>query len=163
MRTLGNEQLTTQEISDKLPDVPKSSIYRHLKLLLEGDLVAIADSRLVNGIQEKVYKLIHPPALDPGDIAQLSAEDHVRYFSTYALMLIQDFAGYVTEAETAQGNIDMLSDRSGYREVAFYATPLELDVAIGAINQALLPLIQQEAGNGRRRYKLATVLHPQKD
>lgn len=163
MRTLGNEQLTTQEISDRMTDVPKSSIYRHLKLLLDGSLVVVADSRLVNGIQEKVYKLIHPPALDPGDLAQLTAEDHVRYFTTYALMLIQDFASYVNEAEAVQGYVDFITDRAGYREATFYATPLEMDVAIGAINQALLPLIQNEPGNGRKLYKLATVLHPRKD
>lgn len=162
MRVLGNEQLTTQEISERLSDVPKSSIYRHLKLLLAGDLVGIAETRLINGIQEKVYQLLQPPSLGPSDVAMLTAEEHIQYFTTYALMLIEGFAAYVTETESEQGSIDMVSDRVGYREVAFYATPLELDVAVGAMNQALLPLVQNEPSNGRRLYKFATILHPQK-
>lgn len=162
MRVLGNEQLTTQEISDRLPDVPKSSIYRHLKLLLEGDLVGLADTRLVNGIQEKVYQLLQPPSLAPGDVALLTAQEHIQYFTTYALLLIEGFAEYVSQTEAEAGNIDMLSDRAGYREIVFYATAQELDVALAAVNQALLPLVQQEAGNGRRQYKFATLLHPQK-
>lgn len=161
MRVLGNEQLTTQEISDRLPDVPTSSIYRHLRLLLQGELVGIADTRLVNGIQEKVYKLLQPPSLAPGDVALLTAEEHIQYFTTYALLLIEGFHEYVSQTQRERGNIDMVADRAGYREVIFYATPQELDVALAALNQALLPLLQLEAGRGRRQYKFATILHPQ--
>jgi hypothetical protein len=92
----------------------------------------------------------------------LTAEEHIQYFTTYALTLIEGFATYVTETERNQGSIDMLADRVGYREVAFYASPQELDVAFAAVNQAIIPLIQQEAGNGRRQYKFATIVHPQK-
>ncbi|MCA9994758.1 MAG: helix-turn-helix domain-containing protein, partial [Anaerolineales bacterium] len=42
LRALGTDALTTQEISDRLPDTPKSSIYRHLKLLLEHNLIVLA-------------------------------------------------------------------------------------------------------------------------
>jgi len=66
----------------------------------------------------------------------------------------------VSQTEADRGSIDMLADRVGYREISFYATTQELDVAFGAVNAALLPLLQHEAGNGRRQYKLATVLHP---
>ncbi|MCP4359992.1 MAG: helix-turn-helix domain-containing protein [Chloroflexi bacterium] len=160
LRTIGDERLTTQEISDRLPDVPKSSIYRHLKLLLDNDAVTVADTRLVNGIQEKVYAVLQPPSLGPGDVANLTADEHIGYFTTYALMLIQDFAAYLQTTE-AHGAIDMLADRVGYHEASFYATPQELDVVVGALNQALLPLLKNEGGNGRRLYKLATVMHPQ--
>ena len=160
LRALDRETLTTQEISDRLPDVPTSSIYRHLKLLLEGGVVEVADTRLVKGIQEKTYRLGQTAVLNAGDVAMLTAEEHVGYFTTFLLTLLHDFGAYVEAAEVANGVIDMLADRAGYREAAFYATPQELDVALAAVNEALLPLIKNEPGNGRRRYKLATILHP---
>lgn len=160
LRDIGNGASTTQEIADRLGDVPKSSVYRHIKLLLEGDLVAVADTRLVNGIQEKSYQITQPPVLGPGDVALWTAEDHVSYFTTYVLTLLHDYANYVSRTEAEQGVIDMLADRVGYREVNFFATPQELDVTIGEMGAALMPLLKKEAGNGRRRYKLATVLHP---
>jgi DNA-binding transcriptional ArsR family regulator len=164
LRELSSAQLTTQELSERLEDVPTSSIYRHIKLLLDGELVEVADARLVKGIQEKTYRLVQPAILGPDDVANWTAEDHLGYFTTYALTLIHDFNSYVTAAEKEQEGLDFLTDRVGYREVVLYAKIEELDAAIGAINAALLPLLQNEAGNGdRRKYKLATILHPLKE
>jgi DNA-binding transcriptional ArsR family regulator len=161
LRLLGGGAQTTQEIAERLGDVPTSSLYRHLKLLLDGGLVEVADRRLVKGIQEKTYRPAQTAVLGPGAVAMWTADDHVHYFTTYVLTLIHDFAAYVLQAEADRGSIDMLADRVGYREVDFYATTQELDLAFGAVNVALLPLLQHKEGDGRRRYKLATVLHPE--
>ena len=156
LRAMGTDALTTQEISDRLPDTPKSSIYRHLKLLLEHNLIVLADTRLVNGIQEKTYRLDQPARLSPDDMKGLSADDHIRFFTTYALTLVQDYADYVTQ----HAPIDMLADRVGYTEVAFYATLAELDTFQMEINTAVIKLLGNEPGNGRTRRKLAIVSQP---
>jgi DNA-binding transcriptional ArsR family regulator len=156
LRAIGSETLTTQEIADRLPDSPKSSIYRHLKLLLEHNLIAVAETRLVNGIQEKTYRLDQPQHLGVEDMKDLTADDHVRFFTTYVLTLVQDFADYVAR----QDPIDMLADRTGYTEVAFYATTAELDTFQMEINTALMKLMENEPGNGRSRRKLAIVAQP---
>lgn len=160
LRAIGQDMVTTQEIADRLPDVPKSSIYRHLKLLLEGDMVIIAETKLVNGIQEKVYQLAQRPYLTAEDMAGLSAEEHVQYFSTYVMSLLQDFAAYVTDAESAAGKVDMLADRTGYTEVEFYATLAELDQLNMELNTALLKLMNNPPGNGRQKRKISVVAHP---
>ena len=159
MRAIGRDTLTTQEIADRLPNSPKSSIYRHLKLLLDNDLVAIADTRLVNGIQEKTYRLEQLPRLGPDDMKGLSVDDHIRYFTTYALTLVQDYSDYVTQ----NAPIDMLADRTGYTEVAFYASTAELDTFQVEINAAIMKLMNNKPGNGRVRRKLAVVSQPLPD
>jgi DNA-binding transcriptional ArsR family regulator len=156
LRAIGTETLTTQEISDRLSDTPKSSIYRHLKLLLEHNLIVVAETRLVNGIQEKTYRLDQPARLGPEDMKDLSIDDHIRFFTTYALTLVQDYAEYVTKNTP----IDMLADRTGYTEVAFYATTAELDTFQTEINTAVMKLLNNEPGDGRTRRKLAIVSQP---
>ena len=156
LRAIGQEALTTQEIADRLPDTPKSSIYRHLKLLLDHNLIVVAETRLVNGIQEKTYRLDQPARLGTEDVADLSVDDHVRFFTTYAVTLVQDYADYVTQ----NAPIDMLVDRTGYTEAIFYATTAELDAFSAAFNEALLKLMGNEPGNGRSRRKLAIVSQP---
>ena len=79
LRAIGAEALTTQEIADRLPESPKSSIYRHLKLLLDHNLIAVAETRLVNGIQEKTYRLDQPQRLGLEDVQGLTADDHIRF------------------------------------------------------------------------------------
>ena len=156
LRAIGTEALTTQEISDRLPDTPKSSIYRHLKMLLEHNLIVLADTRLVNGIQEKTYRLDQPARLSAEDMKDLSADDHIRFFTTYVLTLVQDYADYVTK----NAPIDMLADRTGYTEVTFYANTAELDAFQVEINTAVMKLLGKEPGNGRVLRKLAIVSQP---
>ena len=158
LQTLAGANLTTQEIDDRLPDVPKSSIYRHLKLLLAGEMIAIAEKRLVNGIQEKVYRLAQRPYLSADDMTGLTPDDHMRTFTTYVMTLLQGFAHYL---DTAGEMPDLLTDRVGYTEVAFWANEAEMDAFQAALNQAILPLLQNDGEeNGRRRHKVALVTHP---
>lgn len=153
---LAREQLTTQEIAAQLPDIPKSSIYRHLKLLLEERMVDVAETRLVNGIQEKVYRPIQSTFLGAEDMANLPAEDHIRYFTTFVMTLIQDFAVYVQQPDP----VNMLADRTGYQEILFYATTEELDQMGQALRQTFSQLIQNGPGNGRSQHKFVTITHP---
>ena len=159
LQKMADETLTTQEIDERLPDVPKSSIYRHLKLLLDGEMIEVAETRLVNGIQEKAYRLAQRPYLSADDVTRMTADDHLRTFTTYVMTLLQGFADYLaTTGETP----DLLADRVGYTEVLFWANDAEMDRFQAALNEVILPFLQQERGdgNGRRRRKIALVSHP---
>lgn len=160
LQTLAKAQLTTQEIAERLPDVPKSSIYRHLKLLLENEVVAVVETQLVKGIEEKTYRVAQSLRLSAAEMDGLSAEEHLGYFTNYTLTLLKEFDNYLQDAEAADGKIDMLADRVGYSEVTFYATKEELNQIAAALNQAIVPLLNNEAGNGRSLHKFATITHP---
>ncbi|UCG23539.1 MAG: helix-turn-helix domain-containing protein [Chloroflexota bacterium] len=156
LQSLESGEKTTQEIADRLPDVPKSSLYRHLRLLLEGEFVIVAEIRLVQGIQEKVYELSRPARLGAEDVADLTADDHLRYFTTYLMTVLRGFSDYLSES----GEIDFIADRVGYSEVSFWATGRELDEFAAQLNRALTPLLENLEGEGRRRRKLAVIGHP---
>ena len=80
IQTLAGGALTTQEIADRLPGVPKSSIYRQLKALLDGRIVSVVETRPVKGVEERVYQLDVQTAVAPQDLADLTPDDHLRYF-----------------------------------------------------------------------------------
>jgi DNA-binding transcriptional ArsR family regulator len=159
LQALTGEALTTHEIAERLPDVPKSSIYRHLKLLLEGEVLAVGQTRLVNGIQEKAYRLTAVPHVSAEDVAGLSGEEHLNYFTVYLLTLLRGFADYVQRAE-AKGPLDLYADRVGYSEAIFYASPEELEHMGEQLQEMLHTLRQNEPGNDRAKHKLAIISHP---
>ena len=159
LQTLPGAERTTQEIADSLPGIPASSIYRHLKKLLEGGLIEVAETRPVRGVQEKVYRLSQPAHLSAADMAAATKEDHLRYFTTYVASLLQAFANYLDQT----GSLDLTADRTGYTEVSFYSTPSEFDQIQAGINQALLPHLQNSPTEGRVRRKLAVITHPLPD
>lgn len=163
LQTLSGESLTTQDITNRLSDTPKSSVYRHLKLLLEGGMIAVAEARLVNGIQEKTYQLAQRPYLNNDDMANLSAVEHVQYFTTYLMNVLREFADYVEIVEAETGRVDLLADRVGYTEALFYASGEELDVLGTDLNAALGKIAQNGPGNGRSKRKFAIISHPIKE
>ncbi|MGD2077172.1 MAG: helix-turn-helix domain-containing protein [Chloroflexota bacterium] len=159
LQTLQDRPQTTQDIAEQLVDVPKSSLYRHLKLLRDSDFITVAETRLVQGIQEKVYRLNRPARLGAEDIVGLSAEEHLQYFTTYLMVLLRGFSNFLA----ATPEPDFVKDRAGYSEVSVWATEEELDSSMLRLNEALQPLIQNEAGNGRRRHKIAIITFPERE
>lgn len=51
---------TTAALSEQLPDIPKPSLYKHLKKLLDADMVQIAGTQVKRGTLEKTYSLTQP-------------------------------------------------------------------------------------------------------
>jgi hypothetical protein len=156
LQTLATDQLSTQEIAERLPDIPKSSIYRHLKVLLDGGVVQVSETRPVKGVEEKVYQLISIPDLQAEDLAAATPEDHLRYFASYVATLLHGFEAYLDQAP----HPDFYADRVGYREATFYVTDAEFDQIVQALNSAIVATAHLEPGPGRRRRKFATITHP---
>lgn len=160
IQTLGQDHLTTQELARRLPDVPVSSLYRHLQLLRRGKVLDVVESRQVNGIEEKVYAITGRTHLGPEEMAQLSGDEHVKYFATYLLTLLQNFAGYIGSAQDEDGRVDLAADYAGYTEVIYYADEAELQAFQAALGAALRPMIENKATAERRRYRMAIIAHP---
>lgn len=158
LQALAGERLTTQELAERLPDVPKSSIYRHLRLLLDEGMIAVAGTRPVRGVVEKEYRLAQPMRIGNEEMKRLSAAEHIGYFQTYLMTLIQGFGDYVAVAGGEP--LDMAADRAGYTEVYFFATPEELDQFAIALNDAIRPLAENPPRADRRKHKLAVITHP---
>lgn len=154
IRALFQGPQTTQELDELLPDVPTSSLYRHLRLLLKGELIGVAETRLVQGIQEKVYELAQMPRLTRDEMVSVSKEDHLRYFTTFMAILLQGFDEYL------ESDPDFQTDMFGYTELAVWATPEEFTKFSEKLNAALLPLLRNSKGDGRKQYQLATIIYP---
>jgi hypothetical protein len=60
----------------------------------------------------------------------------------------------------SDSELDSAADRDGYTEVSVHASMAELDKFAAALNQAVLDLIDNRPGDGRRRRKIAFVTHP---
>lgn len=163
IQALGQERLTTQALAERLPNVPVSSLYRHLQLLRRGDVLDVVEKRLVNGIEEKVYAVTGRTHLSRDEMAQLTAAEHRKYFATYLLSLMQGFADYVESAGGADGAIDMAADYAGYSEVIFFANEAELQSFQTVLNKAVRPLLENKASARRRRYRMAIIAHPTGD
>jgi DNA-binding transcriptional ArsR family regulator len=158
IRHLSGDELTTYQLAAQMPDVPRSSIYRHLKFLLDAQFVVVTDSREVNGITEKVYGVspdnVHQITTE--EFAQLSRADHINNVRLFAMSLMQD----VTNALEATPQDEFSPNSMTYREYTFYATEDNMKTLRRTILQMLrnaekAPDLSDES----RKYKFSIVTY----
>lgn len=150
---LGALERTTRELAASLDDIPVSSLYRHLQTLLDAGALEVVSERRVRGAVEKTLRVRRDLApLTPDEIGNLTADRLRQTFLAFMLQLYQEFDRYLRQPDASLGR-----DLAGFTAVQFYATDEEWGTFIRALNAALVPLLSQEKGEGRRRRRLATV------
>jgi DNA-binding transcriptional ArsR family regulator len=155
MRCLGTQTRTPQQIAAQMPDIAQATLYRHLKKLEVGGVIAVVHQEPKRGTLEKSYRLAR------GDISQeelenYQAADWEQLLQRFYAGLISDFQRYLA-APTA----DPLRDGLGFRQMQIQLSPAEFKQMAEALNQALLPYLNQETSPERRGYNLATLLIPE--
>ncbi len=156
LQALTAEKDTTQGLADRLPDVPRSSIYRHLRLLLEGDLVRVASTQRVRGVDQRLYEISGSAHLSADDVAGISSDEHLEMFSTYVLTLLADFGDFLRRTPAP----DFAADRVGYTETVVHVTDPEFDALAGRLNAAIAPVRNNKPGPKRRPRKLSVITFP---
>jgi hypothetical protein len=152
---LGDRKLTTEDLRAELPDVPPTSLYRHLGHLIDAGVLDIMSERRVRGTIERTYVL--PPGLtgSPDDLASWTPDDHRRAFYGYVAALLADFDRYLDHED-----IDMPRDGAGYRMAGIWMTDDELNELIRGFVSLLQQYMANPATPNRTRRILRTIVLP---
>lgn len=156
---LSDGEQTTHQIHAQLPDVPIATLYRHVAHLVKNDLIEITDEQQIRGTSEKTYR-VAPNFANPSpeELAALSPEELLTTFTVFSSGLIRDFDTYLHS-----GTPDLHEDRVTFAQADFWATTAETDEFFETVMVAMQKLLANQAGEGRRRRKLTTVLVPRPD
>lgn len=102
LMALMGKEATAGQVADILQDVPLASLYRHLDLLLNGQILEVAEERHARGKPEKLYRVAGAGArLRPQDFQ--SKEDHIRAFQQVISGISSAYAGYVDNPRFVPG------------------------------------------------------------
>lgn len=156
LQSLVGRRLTAQDLAQALPEVPQATLYRHIHHLVAAGLLVVDETRPVRGgVVENVYALKPEDVrLTPADIASLSRDDHLRYFTIFFTSVLQEFERYLQQEQ-----IDFAAD------VRYSQVPLSLsDEEFQDLMQALTTIIQARQHTppvpGRRRRLLTAIILP---
>jgi DNA-binding transcriptional ArsR family regulator len=148
--------LTTAQLHERLPDVSKAMLYRHVELLAEGGILEVAEERRVRGAVERHYRLSEGRAtIDPETAAALTPADHRRGFAIALAALVAEFNAYLDRA-----NADPATDPVGYRQHAIWLNRTELDAMLADLRAAIVPRLANQPAPDRTRYLLSPILFP---
>lgn len=156
IRALLQQPMTAADLQQVLGDVPQATLYRHLAALEEGGMIEVVERRQARGGTERTFAVVDGAgALGPEDVADATAEDHLRWFTTFVGTLLTDFAAYLDHSDA-----DVVADRVSYRQVPLWLTDAEADDLIAQLRAVIVPAMELAPDGERRRRILTTMLVP---
>lgn len=156
VHALRGRTMTTAQLHERLPDVSKAMLYRHVELLADGGILEVAEQRRVRGAVERHYRLNAERATIDADTASaLTADDHRRGFGIALAALFAEFTAYLD-----QGTANPATDPVGYRQHAIWLNPSELEAMVAELRAAILPRLANAPAPDRARYLLSPILFP---
>lgn len=152
----GGRARTTSDLQARLPDIPHTSLYRHVGLLADAGVLEVAGEQRVRGTVERSYRLNRQRArLDQDTVEGMSIEAHRRAFAAAMAALIAEFGFYLDHS-----GADPSSDLVGYRQIPLWLTPPELTTFIAELQAVLARVIPHQPAPQRRQYLLSPILFP---
>lgn len=152
----GGRELTTAELCERVSNVSKATVYRHVDLLAAGGILEVAEERRVRGAVERRYRLHQDRSVIGADTAaSLSVDDHRRGFVTALATLAAEFDAYLD-----RDGSDPVDDQVGYRQHAVWLGPEELHGMINRMRDAIAPHLANEPEPGRSQYLISPILFP---
>lgn len=143
---LTNRTLTIKQIAALLKDVPRATLYRHIRELTNADILRVVGERRVRGTVENTYG-IHPHStiLQPEEIAVASREENLRLVTSFLGGITHVYQEYL--AEPAGGTPQEMFTRV----LSLNLTTEELQAVKRRLLEILLPLEANEPTPERRR------------
>jgi DNA-binding transcriptional ArsR family regulator len=133
---MSNDQMTSKEIAEALPDIPQTTLYRHINALIEGGLLEIVEEIPQRGTVERVLGFKTQPSLQPEDLIGLSKDKLKDTFTLIMYTLLNEALGTLDKFPEDQ-EIDLL--RAGFQ---FSECQLNLtDEEYNQMNQKILQIM----------------------
>jgi hypothetical protein len=147
---------TASDLQARLPDVPHTSLYRHIGLLAAAEVLEVAGEQRVRGTVERSYRLNRGRArLDQDTVEDMPIEAHRRAFAAAMAALIAEFGSYLDHS-----GADPSRDLVGYRQIPLWLTPPELATFIAEMQTVLARVMSHQPTPQRRQYLLSPILFP---
>ncbi|WP_040810931.1 helix-turn-helix domain-containing protein [Nocardia concava] len=152
----GDRTLTTGELCDRLPDISKATVYRHVDALTAAGILEVAEERRVRGAVERLYRLRQDKAAIPTEAAaELSGDGYRSVFAVAMAVLIAEFNAYLDGEKP-----DPAADLVGFRQHALWLSREELEQMIAELSAVIVPRLANRAEAGRDQYLLSPIMFP---
>jgi hypothetical protein len=154
MRAAG--RLTTRGLCERLPDLPKATVYRQVGRLVRGGIFQVESERKVRGAVERLYRLVPSAvAVSIEDAEAMTLEDHRRGFTAAVAALMADFDAYLDRHEASP-----VADEVSYRQFVVWLTPEERSRLVGELGRMVRALTRNAPNDTRAPHILSTVFFP---
>jgi DNA-binding transcriptional ArsR family regulator len=153
-RVLGRE-LTTTELKEDLPDVPATTLYRHVAALIDAGYLTVVRERRVRGTTERTLSLDQTTVgrIGEDEARAMTVEQHRQAFLLLLSRLAADFDRLVDRDE-----LYTRMNQLGYSHLALYVDPADMAKLKEDMDALLAPYLHESPG--KDRIALTTIALP---
>jgi DNA-binding transcriptional ArsR family regulator len=152
----GGRVRTTADLCGSVPDVPKTTVYRHVGLLAQGGMLEVADEQRVRGAVERHYRLRRDrTVIDAEAATSMSLDDHRHGFAAAMAALHAEFNAYLDRP-----GADPFADRVGYRQGILWLSEEEITQMIGEVGAVFAARAGNQAAPGRSPRLISLIQFP---
>ncbi|KOS62952.1 transcriptional regulator [Lysinibacillus sp. FJAT-14222] len=102
------EGISTLEMISIIKDVPQATLYRHIQILADENIIKIVKERKVRSVTEKFYAVNEGAAkLSKEDWTQLTIKQKLNYVSYYQLALLSQYQNYLDSLDEEERLADL--------------------------------------------------------
>ena len=84
-------KMTTREIADLMPEIPLTTLYRHINILVEAGLMRVVEEKQIRGTIERTYALTAPPSLTAEDLEGMTRQEAGAVFHNVPVFIDERF------------------------------------------------------------------------
>ena len=145
-------QGSTGEMRREIQDIPPASLYRHVKLLLDAELLEVVKEERIRGVVERTYKL----ASKENDA--IGSQDIGAIIQTGLLSLMSVFQEYFS-----RGDRDPVKDMLSFSTSTLMMTDEEFLSFLMKLNALFSEAIKNKPAGGRKPRRLTLISSPNEE
>ena len=142
-------RITAKQLAESMPEIPMTTLYRHINALTEGGILAVVEENQVRGTVERVYALDREAAdLTPEELSKMTKEDYEQLFTLFVTSLLGDFTRYLDSREPEE--IDLVADGLKFGKVQLHLTDPEFEALQSQVYGAIESVVGNEPSLDRK-------------
>lgn len=138
----------TSDIVEYLKDIPRATVYHHVKILEDHKVITVVQENKVRGTVEKIY------AMNENDV-QMEGETSVALSTAFHMELMQEMNEYLSREDQ-----DCKRDQVWFTTGLLHITDNEYRHLVQDIGNLLKPYIDQRTETGQPLRKLSLISSP---
>lgn len=148
-----HESATAKELVKWMPDVARTTLYRHMNTLVDANLLTVVQENRIRGTVEKVY------ALNTDAITSQNTKENATWNTFSFLMgIYADFDRYFGQADA-----DPARDKIFLNHAVLLMSDEEYDGFLGEMQTLFHKHLSNEATEGRKPRRLSIISAPNLD
>lgn len=159
LTAISTYHMAAKEIAELLPDIPLTTLYRHINMLLDGGLIQVIEEKPIRGTIEHIYAVTAPPSLKSEDLRGMTKIECEQAFTIYLSTLMSDAQNYLN-SKPENAEINPIEDGVDINKAQFYLDDEEFKRMNAEILALMLDAAKKQPRTGRKRRVFTCIFIP---